>query len=91
MTRVPSILSPLLVVTALSLTLCELQAHAQMEHSSPSVASTQLTIQGLGGKFVSRIEGCYFNVVGLPVPRVYEIMKSLSREKTQSIEESSSC
>jgi len=34
-------------------------------------------IQGLASKFVPRIEGCYFNVVGLPVPRVYEILKSV--------------
>jgi len=32
-------------------------------------------IQGLASKFVTRIEGCYFNVVGLPVARVYEILK----------------
>ena len=33
-------------------------------------------IQGLACKFVTRIEGCYFNVVGLPVARVYELLKS---------------
>lgn len=34
-------------------------------------------IQGLGGKFVSRIEGCYFNVMGLPLSRVWQILCSL--------------
>lgn len=34
-------------------------------------------IQGLASRFVTRIEGCYFNVVGLPVPLVYNIIKSL--------------
>lgn len=33
-------------------------------------------IQGLASRFVTRIEGCYFNVVGLPVPMVYEILGS---------------
>jgi septum formation protein len=28
-------------------------------------------IQGLASKFIDRVEGCYFNVVGLPVARVY--------------------
>jgi len=32
-------------------------------------------IQGLACKFVERIEGCYFNVVGLPVSRVYGWLK----------------
>ena len=34
-------------------------------------------IQGLARKFVTRIEGCYSNVVGLPVARVYGILKRL--------------
>lgn len=32
-------------------------------------------IQGLASKFVRRIDGCYFNVVGLPVALVYELLK----------------
>lgn len=36
-------------------------------------------IQGLASKFVTRIEGCYFNVVGLPVYLVYELLKPFLR------------
>jgi septum formation protein len=34
-------------------------------------------IQGLGGRFIERVEGCYFNVVGLPLSRVCRILKEL--------------
>jgi len=32
-------------------------------------------IQGLASRFVTRIEGCYFNVVGLPVSLIYGMLK----------------
>jgi len=32
-------------------------------------------IQGLASKFVEKIEGCYFNVVGLPIALVYRRFK----------------
>ena len=31
-------------------------------------------IQGLASRYISRIEGCYFNVVGLPIHRVAEVL-----------------
>lgn len=35
-------------------------------------------IQGLASKFIDRIEGCYFNVVGLPVALVYRHWKEIA-------------
>jgi septum formation protein len=34
-------------------------------------------IQGRAAKFIPRIEGCYFNVVGLPMARVYRMLRQL--------------
>jgi septum formation protein len=36
-------------------------------------------IQGLASKFVDRIEGCYFNVMGLPLALVYKHLKALGQ------------
>ena len=35
-------------------------------------------IQGLASKFIDRIEGCYFNVVGLPMALVYQHLKKFN-------------
>lgn len=37
-------------------------------------------IQGKASRWVECIDGCYFNVVGLPVPRVYRMLRALEVE-----------
>ena len=34
-------------------------------------------IQGKGGVFVKRIEGCYYNVVGLPLNKLNEMIRKI--------------
>ncbi|MBE5781443.1 MAG: septum formation protein Maf [Clostridiales bacterium] len=37
-------------------------------------------IQGGASKFITHIEGCYFNVLGLPINALYEILKPMVQE-----------
>jgi septum formation protein len=37
-------------------------------------------IQGFASKFIERVEGCYFNVIGLPLSQVYRYLKTLEKD-----------
>jgi septum formation protein len=39
-------------------------------------------IQGLGGRYVTRIEGCYFNVMGLPLARLWSLLREFGCESS---------
>jgi nucleoside triphosphate pyrophosphatase len=55
--------------------LSEAEIRRYIESREPLDKAGAYGIQGLASKFVTRIEGCYFNVVGLPVPLVCEMLK----------------
>jgi len=40
-------------------------------------------IQGRGGTFVTRVEGCYFNVVGLPLARLARMLRELGWKQSE--------
>ena len=40
-------------------------------------------IQGVASRWIPRIEGCYFNVVGLPVPLVYRMLRDSTPQVLQ--------
>ncbi len=55
----------------------EMQAY--VASGEPMDKAGGYAIQGLAAKFVDRIEGCYFNVMGLPVSLVYRRLKEIAR------------
>jgi septum formation protein len=54
--------------------LSEAEIAAYCASGEPMDKAGAYAIQGLASKFVERIDGCYFNVVGLPVPLVYRLL-----------------
>ncbi len=42
-------------------------------------------IQGIASRWIGRVEGCYFNVVGLPVARVCRLLQALETESGRTI------
>jgi septum formation protein len=42
-------------------------------------------IQGIASRWVKGIEGCYFNVVGLPVQRVYRLLRAAEQATGETL------
>ncbi len=59
-------------VTFWPITDAEIRAYAAS--GEPLDRAGAYAIQGIASRYVRRIEGCYFNVVGLPVPLVYRML-----------------
>lgn len=60
-------------VTFAPMTDDEIRAYASS--GEPFDKAGGYAIQGLASKFITRVEGCYLNVVGLPVATVYALLK----------------
>jgi septum formation protein len=61
--------------------LTESEIDAYVLSGEPMDKAGAYAIQGLASKFVDSIEGCYFNVMGLPLARVYRHWKALIKDK----------
>ncbi len=55
--------------------LSEVEIAEYVSTGEPMDKAGAYAIQGIASRWVERIEGCYFNVVGLPVPRVYRMLR----------------
>jgi septum formation protein len=56
--------------------LSEDEIAAYVRTDEPMDKAGAYAIQGMASRWAERIEGCYFNVVGLPVPRVYRLLRA---------------
>ena len=48
---------------------------AYIRTGEPMDKAGAYAIQGIASRWAKQIIGCYFNVVGLPVPRVYQLLR----------------
>jgi septum formation protein len=53
----------------------EIEAYASA--GEPIGKAGGYAIQGIAGRFIPKIDGCYFNVVGLPLARTYTLLAEL--------------
>ena len=54
---------------------------AYIKHGEGKDKAAGYAIQGIGSLFITRIEGDYFNVVGLPIYRLRKILKEFGLKK----------
>ena len=57
--------------------LSENEIDAYVATGEPLGKAGAYAIQGLAGRYIPKIEGCYFNVVGLPLARLYALLREL--------------
>lgn len=54
--------------------LSEEEIHTYVATGEPMDKAGAYAIQGMASRWISGVSGCYFNVVGLPVARVYRML-----------------
>jgi nucleoside triphosphate pyrophosphatase len=64
--------------------LSEQEIESYIATGEPFDKAGAYAIQGIGGRYVTRIEGCYFNVMGLPLAKLWLLLRELGRETSIS-------
>lgn len=58
-------------------TLSESEIADYIASGEPFDKAGAYAIQGHGGVFITKVEGCYFNVMGLPLARMYRMLREM--------------
>ncbi len=62
--------------------LTDAEIEAYIATAEPFDKAGAYAIQGVGGRYVTRIEGCYFNVMGLPLARLWTLLREFGWDNT---------
>lgn len=65
------------------LTLTDAEIDAYVASGEPMDKAGAYAIQGLAARWIPRVEGCYFNVVGLPLALVCTLLESAASSNTR--------
>jgi len=57
--------------------LSEKEIDAYVASGEPMGKAGAYAIQGFAGRYIPKVEGCYFNVVGLPLAKLYALLREL--------------
>ncbi|HXJ18384.1 MAG TPA: Maf family protein [Candidatus Polarisedimenticolia bacterium] len=60
--------------------LSEEEIESYLATGEPFDKAGAYAIQGVAGRYITRIDGCYFNVVGLPLARLWSLLRELGWE-----------
>lgn len=61
--------------------LSEREIESYLATGEPFDKAGAYAIQGIGGRYITRIEGCYFNVMGLPLARLWSLLLEMGWEE----------
>jgi len=67
--------------------LSDAEINAYIETGEPFDKAGAYGIQSIGGRYVTRVEGCYFNVMGMPLARLWATLQELGWSANGPVEQ----